>query len=200
VNINNSGGINADLTIESSGLQYDDHYRIAYFDDKEKDTYYKEYFNEINNLSLSHIEVRNNETEISFTENIRFSAENYAVNSGDKMLVRLNMVNTSEHIPKRVRNRKLPLEINYSFVDRDNVVINLPENYDLEAIGEPRSMKTKFGTYTLKIEKINEKQLKYTRELVVYRGLYSVADYENYRKFRKKISQLDHLKIVLTKS
>jgi hypothetical protein len=80
------------------------------------------------------------------------------------------------------------------------VVINLPENYDLEAIGEPRSMKTKFGTYTLKIEKINEKQLKYTRELVVYRGLYSVADYESYRKFRKKISQLDHLKIVLTKS
>ncbi len=200
LNIDNNGKIKADIFIESSGIQYDDHYGIAFLDENEKDTYYNSFFDEINNVNIQKIEIENNEKDITFTEHIQFSADNFAVNSGEKMLVRLNMVNTSQHIPKRIRNRKLPLEIKYGFIDTDDVIINLPENYKIEAIGEPSTLKTPFGSYSIQIQKINEKQLNYKRTLLINQGLYSVADYDAYRKFRKKINQLDHLKIVLTKS
>lgn len=200
LNIDNEGKIKANIFIESSGIQYDDHYIIAFLDEDQKDAYYNGFFDEINNVSIENIEVENNEKDITFKEHIEFSAENFAVNSGEKMLVRLNMVNTSQHIPKRIRNRKLPLEIKYGFIDTDDVIINLPENYKIEAIGKPSTLNTTFGTYSIQIQKINEKQLNYKRTLLIHQGLYTVADYDAYRKFRKKINQLDHLKIVLTKS
>lgn len=197
--IDNNGKILADIMIESSGIQYDNHYRISYLDEDEKDRYYKSFFDEINNLKIDKIEVENNEKEVKFIEKIQFSADNFAVNSGDKMLVRLNVVNTSSQIPKRIRNRKLPLEIRYGYVDKDDVIINLPENYEIEAMGAPERIDTKFGTYSISIEKISDRQLKYIRTLSLHQGLYTVADYNTYRKFRKKINNLDNLKIVLNK-
>lgn len=200
LNIDNEGRIKANIVIESSGIQYDDHYGIAFLDEDEKNNYYKSFFDEINNVSIQKIEIENNEKDIRFKEHVQFSADNFAVNSGEKILIRLNVVNTSRHIPKRVRNRKLPLEIKYGFIHTEDVIINLPENYKIEAIGEPSLVNTAFGTYSIHIEKINEKQLSYKRTLLIHEGLYEVADYDAYRKFRKKINQLDNLKIVMTKS
>ncbi len=199
LNIDNNGNIFASINIVSSGIQYDDHYRLSYLDADEKDKYYNNFFREINNLDLLKIDVKNNDKDIKFTEKIEFNAENYAVESGDKMLVRLNIVNTSQYIPKRIRNRKLPLEIQYGYIDKDDVIINLPTDYKIEAIASSNTVDTKFGSYSVEIEKISEKQLIYKRTLLVRQGLYSMNDYDAYRKFRKKINQLDNLKIVLTK-
>ena len=116
------------------------------------------------------------------------------------MLVRLNAFNVNNNIPKRIRNRKLPLEIQYGFLDIDKVIINLPKNYKIEALANDKVKETKFGTYKIKIEKVNEHQLKYSRELLLRQGVYSVDEYDEYRKFHKKINQLDNSKIVLIKN
>ena len=199
LSIKNNGDIDASLQIKSEGIQYDDHYGIAYLDPDEQKKYYKSFFDEINNVSLGSIEVENLSSEAKFIERIDFSAENYSVNSGNKMLVRLNIVNTTSGIPKRIRNRKLPLEIKYGYVHTDEVTINLPSNYAIEAMGEPRSLETKFGNYSIEIEKLDDKKLLYKRSLHIKQGSYLASDYDAYRKFRKKIHQLDNLKIVLTK-
>ena len=102
-------------------------------------------------------------------------------------------------VPKRIRNRKLPLEIKYGYVDTDEVTINLPSNYIIEAMGNPQPLETKFGNYSIQIQRINDNALLYKRSLHIKQGTYPASDYEAYRKFRKKIHQLDHLKIALTK-
>nr|WP_262902532.1 DUF3857 domain-containing transglutaminase family protein [Lutimonas saemankumensis] len=200
LSIQNNGNIKASLKIKSEGIQYDDHYGIAYLDPDDQKKYYKSFFDEINNVSLGSIEVENLSSEAKFIERIDFTAENYSVNSGNKMLVRLNIVNTSSSVPKRIRNRKLPLEIKYGYVDTDEVTINLPSNYIIEAMGNPQSLETKFGNYSIQIERINDNALLYKRSLHIKQGTYPASDYEAYRKFRKKIHQLDHLKIALTKN
>ncbi|MGI9531252.1 DUF3858 domain-containing protein, partial [Lutimonas sp.] len=182
------------------GKQYDDHYSIAFMDQDKRETYYKSFFDEINNVNIEKIAIDNQIAAATFIEDIDFSAENYTVNSGDKMLVRLNVVNTTQSIPRRIRNRKLPLEIKTGFLDTDKVTIHLPENYSIEAMAEPREIESKFGSYKIEIQKIDETKLLYKRTLLIKEGTYSVADYNEYRKFRKKINQLDNSKIVLTKS
>jgi len=199
LSLDNNGNISAKINIQSAGIKYDNHYGIASLSEDDKNSYYKSFFDEVSNVDLKKIEVINHDDKIIFEENLHFTAENFAVNSGDKILVRLNFINISDNIPKRIRNRKLPLEIPYGFIDTDDVIINLPSDYTIEAMGNPSTLDTKFGSYSIQIEKINEKQLKYKRTLLVKQGLYSMNDYDAYRKFRKKINQLDNLKIVLTK-
>jgi len=200
LSILNDGKIKASLHIVSEGKQYDDHYSIAHMNELKREAYYKSFFDEINNVNIEKIGVDNQIEAATFIEDIDFSAENYSVNSGDKMLVRLNIVNTSQSIPKRVRNRKLPLEIKYGFLDTDAVTIHLPNNYAIEAMAEPQVLESKFGTYKIEIQKIDDSKLLYKRTLLIKEGVYSVADYNAYRKFRKKINQLDNSKIVLTKT
>ena len=198
--LNENGNISAKAKIESSGIQYDNHYRIADKDSKEKDKYYKDFFKTINNITIDKIDVKNDNVNTIFIENIEFNANNYAVPSGDRMLVRLNAFNVNQNIPKRYRNRKQALEIQYGFLDIDEVIINLPKNHKIEALANEKEVITKFGSYKLKIEKLNDYQIKYNRELLIKQGLYTIDDYDKYRKFRKKINQLDNSKIVLIKN
>jgi len=200
LSILNNGNITASLHIVSEGKQYDDHYSIAYMDQDKRESYYKSFFDEINNVKIEKIAFDNQIKSATFIEDINFSAENYSVNSGDKMLVRLNIVNTIQSVPQRVRNRKLPLEIKTGFLDTDNVTIHLPNNYSIEAMAEPKEIESKFGSYKIEIQKIDNTKLLYKRTLLIKEGIYSVADYNEYRKFRKKINQLDNSKIVLTKT
>jgi uncharacterized protein DUF3857 len=198
ITLEENGSISAKLNISSSGIQYDDNYPIADMDTQERDKYYKKFFDFINNVHLEKIKVESDEKNVLFLENIEFTADNYSVDSGDKILFRLNVINVNDNIPKRIRNRKLPLEIQYGFLDLDDVIINLPKNYQIDAMANTKELESKFGTYKIKIKKINEHQIKYSRELLIKQGMYSVDDYDKYRKFRKKINQLDNSKIVLT--
>ena len=198
--LDKNGNISAKTKIESSGIQYDNHYEIEDLDAKEKDTYYKEFFSDIQNMKIEDIKVSNDDLSTTFTENIAFTATNYAVNSGKRMLVRLNAFNVNQNIPKRYRNRKQALEIQYGFLDIDKVIIDLPKNYKIESLANGKELTTKFGTYKIEIEKVNDYQIKYNRELLIKQGIYTVEDYGKYRKFRKKINQLDNSKIVLIKS
>ncbi|MEN8186179.1 MAG: DUF3857 domain-containing protein [Bacteroidota bacterium] len=195
-----NGNISAKAKIESYGVQYDDNYSIADMDPKDKETYYKEFFKNINNLNIEGITVKSDDKTAVFTEDISFNAGNYGVFSGDRMLVRINAFNVNDNVPKRIRNRKLPLEIKYGYLDKDEVIINLPEKFQIEAMANEKTVETKFGTYKISIEKISEQQLKYSRKLLIKHGNYTANDYDDYRKFRKKINQLDNSKIVLVRN
>ena len=88
--LDESGHISVEAKIESFGIQYDNNYYIEDLDSKERDSYYKDFFDRINNIQLSKTETSNDDINTCFTEKIEFSASNYAVLSGDRMLVRLN--------------------------------------------------------------------------------------------------------------
>jgi len=198
--LDENGNISASANIESSGTQYENHHYIADLNPKDKDIYYKKFFDGINNIRINKIAHENNDREVTFTENITFSADNYAVQSGERMLVRLNAFNLYLDIPKRIQNRKLPFEIKAGFLDKDSVIINLPKSFTIEALASNKNIETKFGTYKITIEKLDDHQLKYQRELLIKQDLYTVDDYEEYRKFQKKINQNDNAKIVLIKN
>ncbi len=152
--LDENGNISAKAKIESSGIQYDDHYFLADFDKKEKDHYYKDFFNNINNIKIKTIKLNNDDINAVFTENIEFSASNYVVKSGERMLVRINAFNVNQNIPKKYRNRKQKLEIQYGFLDKDEVIINLPKNYTIESMANEKEIKSDFGTYKIQLEKM----------------------------------------------
>jgi len=70
------------------------------------------------------------------------------------MLVRINAFNVNQNIPKKYRNRKQKLEIQYGFLDKDEVIINLPKNYTIESMANEKEIKSDFGTYKIQLEKM----------------------------------------------
>jgi hypothetical protein len=198
-NIDEEGKITAQAIIKSSGKEYDDHFELELLNEKKLHTYYYDFFDNINNLDLKHIDLSNDKKSIVFTEKIDFEATDFAKKSDNIMFINLNAFNQFTYVPKRYKNRKLPLNINYGYAKEDEVIINLPTNYKIESLGNNVDLKTKFGSLKIVIEKLTENQLKYKRILQIKSGKFPSEDYNEYRKFRKKIVKYDKLKAVLIK-
>jgi len=80
------------------------------------------------------------------------------------------------------------------------VKIKLPEGYVLEFLPEVVQIDTKFGTYELRVEKLNEETLLYHRKYALKEGVYPKEDYKLYRSFRKKVAKYDNMRIELKKN
>jgi len=198
--LTSKGNIEADIVISSGGIQYDDHYSLQKKSKKDIENYYKSnYWSYINDLSIDDYSFTNNKDSIIFKEKVKIKATDYATFSGDRMLFAINTFNQVSDIPKRYRNRKLPLEIARGFIDKDLFEITLPNDYIIEAIPESIKIENKFGLYQFSVEKISLTKLKYSRTFYLKKGLYPATEYKNYRNFRKQVAKLDKSKIVLIK-
>jgi hypothetical protein len=197
--LSNEGHINAEVKMVSSGTQFDNHLGFEGSSNKELDKAYKEFWDNINNMTIDKIDVKNNKKEGKFEEALSFTAVNYGAVSGERMIVPINVFNVVSYTPKRIRDRKLPVEIARGYYDVDEVVVELPSDYKIEALAENITIESKYGEYKLVIEKISESKLKYTREFLLKNGDYPKEEYKDYRSFRKKVVRSDNSKIVLIK-
>lgn len=184
--LSNNGSIKANVAMVCSGTQFDNHLYYEGSTAKELDKLYKEFWSNINNVTIDAIDIKNNKEEGKFEETISFSASNYGLISGERMIVPINAFNVFEGVPKRIRNRKLPLDLSRGFYDVDEVEVVLPINYKIEAIAESVEIDSEFGMYKLTIEKISDKILKYKREILLKNGNYPKESYDNFRGFLKK--------------
>lgn len=199
INLNNSGGFDANVVITTTGFQYSLHDGIENKTEKDKQLYYKKYWDYINNMSISNIKIENDKDKIVFKEDVKLSAENYASNSGNRLIFQPNMFNKVTDIPSRYTERKLEFKIDRSFKDEDEFIIHIPDGLKVEAMAEAKEINTKFGIYKYKIETIEENKLKYTRTYILNKGNYQKEDYKAFRDFRKEIVKNDKAKIVLVK-
>ena len=111
----------------------------------------------------------------------------------------VNAFNQYDNVPQRYRKRINPFEVDRGFHDFDEVVINLPEGFEIEAVPQPVEIKEKFGEYKVECTVVSPSQLLYKRTLITNSGLFEKDDYELYRQFREKIARNDNSKVVLVK-
>ena len=198
--IQENGNLSADIDIVSRGMQLDNRYFVLDLDEKDRERYYKSFFDEIHDVSISTTQSSMDKRKIELKEHLEFTAENFAIPNGNNLILRLNVANINERVPKRVRNREQPFEIKYGFVDSDSLTIEIPPDFHVDDLPPEQTIETKFGTYNLIVSKIDDHHISYSRTLQINRNLYTPEEYSGYRDFRKKIRKMDQLKIVLIKS
>lgn len=191
--------ISGKLKIRSKGLKYGQKYWMVNNTRSEQEEFYKTYWNYIHNLNLGKVTYLNDKNNIEFVEEVGFSAENYLSNAGGKLLLIPNVANRSLNVPERCRDRKRALVINRGYLDEDEFIIRLPDDYFMESRMLPIKEETKFGSYSVSIETVEPGVLLYKRKLLIKSGEYPKEDYELYRDFRKKVARYDNAKIVLGK-
>lgn len=198
--ISENGGIHGNISIASKGIQYDNRSFLESKSQDEKDEFYKSAFGNINNLKLKKMEFKNNKDNQEFIESIILEAESYCNKSGNKMMFALNAFNQMSYVPQRYRNRVNPFEISHGYFDTDEITIDLPSGFTMEAKPENVTLSDKFGEYKTEYVMVTPTRMVYKRSLVMNEGSFDSKEYENYRLFREKIARNDNAKIVLAKN
>ncbi|GIQ60213.1 hypothetical protein Flavo103_33490 [Flavobacterium collinsii] len=198
--IDENGHFSGAIVIHSEGSQYASKARTEHLSPTEKEAHYKEYWDNINNLKLSKINLNNNKEMIRFTEDVQLSALNYAAISGNKMIFAVDAFNQSSANVKRIRNRKNPFQIQRGYLDTDEIEVSLPVGFTIEFLPSNFELKGKFGAYKTEIIKKENNKLLYKRSLFLNKGKYSNKEYDDYRLFMEQVSKNDNAKIILTKN
>ncbi|WP_178990068.1 DUF3857 domain-containing protein [Winogradskyella schleiferi] len=195
-----SGSFTADVAITTTGYQYNIHEGIEKKTERDQKLHYKEYWDNINNLSIDNISISNDKDAIIYNEKVQLTFANYASKSGLRLIFQPNMFNKVTQIPPRYTDRKLEFKIDRGFKDTDEFIIQIPEGLKVEAMTESKDIKTKFGSYNFKIETLANNKLKYSRTYILNKGNYEKEDYKAFRNFSKQIVKYDKSKIVLIQS
>ncbi len=198
--IDENGNFSGSISIVSEGTQYSSKSRIESLQPTEKETYYKKYWDNINNLKLGKIAFTNDKENIRFIEDVQISAINYAPISANKMIFALDVFNQNTGSVKRIRNRKNPFQIQRGYVDTDEIEINLPAGFTIEFLPTNYELKGKFGEYKTEIIKKENNKLLYKRSMFLSKGKYSNKEYDEYRLFMEQISRNDNAKVILIKN
>ncbi len=197
--VTSEGHLKAKVAITSQGIQYDSRSEMDRLPENKKETRYKKYWSNINGLKIADIKLSNSSEEIKYIERIKLEAPSYASIAGDDMLFEINPFDANKSVPDRYRNRKQPFEISRGYVDEDEYVITLPENYVVTDLPDPIAVDSKYGSYHTDIEQTADNKLIYKRKLLIRKGEYSKDEYSAYRDFRRTIAKNDNQRIVLTK-
>ena len=195
--IDASGNMNAKVNVIYKGSQYDNHTHIESKDLKDQKLFYKNHYDNINNLSIVSLKMNNDKESIVFTEDLEFQATKYASKAGERLLLVPNLFNKRTVSPPRYKKRNLPFEIDRGYADSDEYAIVIPEGFNFESLKEPVDISNKFGTYKVSIEKKNSKTILYKRDLIINKGKYSKEDYKDFRAFCLKIVKHDKSRIAI---
>lgn len=198
--IDPQGNLSGSLSVISEGTVYSKKMDIEHLQPKEKEAYYKEYWDNINNLKLDKTVFNNDKENIRFTENVEISAANFGAISSNKMIFVVDAFNQYAGNVKRIRNRKNPFQIQRGQLDTDEIEIYLPEGFSIEFLPSDFDLKGKFGEYKTEIIKKDNNKLIYKRSMFLNKGKYSNTEYDEYRLFMEQISKNDNAKIILTKN
>lgn len=197
--INDKGNLQGKVEIKAKGIRYDRRFRISSYSEEKSIKKYKNDLSNINNLTIENFSFENNKEDIEFTEKVEISATNYGSITGDRLIFVVNTFNKNTYVPSRYRNRKLPMQIQRGYLDEDEFILHVPENFDIEGFPENELIENKFGKYQIEFVKNENKTITYKRKLFIKEGFYTKEDYNSYRDFRKKVNRLDDTKIVLLK-
>lgn len=195
--ISETGLFSGNIAMVTEGSQYRQH--VESKPPTEKDVYYKEYWSNIKNLKIKKTGFSNDKEKVSFTENLDVEAENYGNLSGGRMMFPINAYNMNNINIKRIKNRKLPFEIDRGSYDEDEVTVELPQGFEIEALPQNFTLSSKYGDYKTELVQSDHKHLVYKRSLLVKKGSYPNKEYEDFRLFMEAVSRNDNAKIVLIK-
>jgi hypothetical protein len=197
--LSEDGKFSGTISMVSVGSQYGKKYHLETTPPTERETYYKDYWDNISNLKINKTTFSNDKEKVSFAENMEISADNFGKISNGKMIFVVNAYNQYTGSVKRIRNRKNPFEIQRGYYDTDEISISLPAGFLIESTPQNFELNTKYGEYKTEIIKKDNSNLIYKRSIFIKKGLYKNTEYDEYRLFMEQISKNDNAKIILTK-
>ncbi len=193
------GFLEGEVQIISTGIEYDNRSPFTKLTPTKQEEYYKEYWDDLNGISIKAMEYENKKEVVEFRETVSVEIQDYASSIGDELLFRINMFDVNDYVPDRYRKRKHPFHIPRGFLSEAVFTIDLPAGYTVKSLPEKVSLNSNYGEYTMEMKYTTDGEILYKRRLFIQQGEYPCEDYEGYRDFRRATAKNDNLKLVISK-
>lgn len=197
INLQKDGNAIAEVSTLFSGLQYDNvDGQLHYSQEEQKKRLYKQL--DIPSFEIDEFSyVTEKDIYPVIKEKLKLKVRNCGSVSGKRIFLTPNLMNKVSYTAvSKNKPRETDVYLDYNFYDVDTITYRLPEGFYAESFPESVSISTEFGQY--KTTYLNEEnKIIYIRELKMKKGRYPAASFEDYEKFRKEISRLDRIKLVL---
>lgn len=197
--VGEEGGLDISIQTNYSSIQQDALHKMIHNMDKEK---IKEILQKELDFSTYHIKNFDYNEEKSeyprITEGLNVYVADYATITGKRLFIAPNLMNRggAKLIPDP--DRKYDVCLYSEYKDIDSVQIELPQGYEVEAMPQPLSIKTKFGSYKSSVKLIGN-MLHYVRVREQYAGRFPAKDYAELVKYFDEIYKADRTRVVLVK-
>ena len=131
-------------------------------------------------------------------ENLDITVNAYATISGKRIFITPNILNRNGKRIEEDTARKVDFVFNYEYRDVDNYEIFIPDGYEVEALPQETSIKSKFGIYHSAVA-LEGNKIVYKREMERFGGRFPAKDQSELIKFYADIYKADRSKMVLVK-
>jgi hypothetical protein len=197
--INADGSLLMNVTTNYKAIQQD--HKSALINQLSKDKV-KKYLQE--DLELSTYEVSNfkynqkKDVLPEIDEQLDVVVEHYATITGKRIFILPNILSRGGMKFSEEEERKVDFVLDNEFHNDDNYEIEIPEGYELEAMPQDVSIKSKFGTYSC-TTRLNGNKIIYQRVREQFSGRFPAKDQKELEKFFEDIYKADRAKMVLVK-
>lgn len=162
----------------------------------------KEHLEKSLSLSTYHIndfKYKKNKSALpSVEEQLDVTVQNFATISGKRIFLVPNLLNRSGTQITLDTLRKSDFVFDYAYRDRDEVEIEIPEGYEIEAGIKDISLENAFGKYSV-TSKLEGNKIIYTRLIEQYSGRFPAKLQKDIIKFYQNIYKSDRGRMVLVK-
>ena len=131
-------------------------------------------------------------------ESLDITVPNFASISGKRIFITPNILNRSGNQLTYDSLRKSDFVFNYPYRDKDEISIEIPEGYEIEAKPKDRKLETPFGKYILTTKLVDNKVI-YSRLMEQSAGRFSPKLQKDIVDFFKEVYSADRSRIVLVK-
>jgi len=131
-------------------------------------------------------------------ENLDITLNSYATISGKRIFITPNILNREGRQPEMEEGRKVDYVFNNAWMDEDDCEIEVPEGYEVEAMPQPITIRTSFGSYSSSVTFKNNRII-YHREQVQQSGRFPASVQEELVKYFSDVYKADRTRVVLKK-
>lgn len=197
VKINLDNSIDVESKFQFSGSQYDFQLPVTLLNKDEVIDAMKEKYNNLKFENLAVENVTNNRDDALVNYDMKFKAKDYSKKLGEDLFFRA--IPFIEATPfSSSDERKLPLELPYSFQNEYKVEFVIPAGYKLAEVPKSIGFSSEFGDYAMTFSAVDGK-LFVNRTITIKKQIYPKEKYQDYLNFSKKTTNLDNTKILITK-
>ncbi len=175
------------------GANYSDVFRCLLMDKKEIENQLLDEI-EISDFTINEFSYKNDTSDIK--ESLSLSINNLAKKRGERLIIPLNLMNKITWVPKEDEDRTADVLIRRSSSEVDKIIYEYPAGLHVGSMPQPVTIDSKFGKYSISIEE-KDGSIEYTREMILYKGMYEPSDYNLLVDFFAKVSKADRMKALL---
>lgn len=196
IRIDSNGAADVSLSQNSHNWQYEHNIPLLKMDETDRHKALQRIIR-VPQAEIGRMDVKEDGATITVNADVR--SQRYATITGQRLFVPICPIHNGYTIPPSLPNREEDIFMKNGYLDKDEITLTIPEDYDIEAIPKDITMEQPFGTFSF-IMKREGSELHIQNRLLMRSGTYDKSQYPQFVDFMKTVNRIYSQKIVLKKT